>query len=125
MNQSDTETLRRIHALIAWLVQDETIPGHIADHLTDALLELGPLVHRPHVPAPRSDVPSNAAAALAGVPAELQLVITSATTPAADKLTIGRVGRDLAMAEQDLNGRPCAPLRETRDEASALVAIGR
>jgi hypothetical protein len=126
MNKGDTETLRRVHALIAWLVQDETIPGHIADHLTDALLELGPLVHRPQVPAPRSDMPSNAAAAtLADVPAELQSVITSATTPAAEKLTIGRVGRELAMAEQDLNGRPCASLRETRDEASALAAIGR
>jgi hypothetical protein len=125
MNQSDTEMLRRIHALIAWLVQDETIPDHIADHLTDALVELGPLVHPPHVPAPRSDITGDSAAALADVQAEIQLVMTSAATPAAEKLTIGRVGRDLAMAEEDLNGRPCSPLRESRDEASARAAIGR
>jgi hypothetical protein len=124
MNQSDTETLRRIHALIACLLQDDTIPGHIADHLTDALVELGPLVHPPHVPAPRSDVTGDSAVALADVQAELPSVIASAATPA-EKLAIGRVGRDLAMAEQDLNGRPCAPLRETRDDASALAAIGR
>jgi hypothetical protein len=88
-------------------LQDDTVPGHIADHLTDALLELGPLVHPPHVPAPRSHLTSDSAAALADVQAELQLVITSATTPAAEKLSIGRAGRDLAMAAQDLNGRPC------------------
>jgi hypothetical protein len=124
MKQGDTETLRRVHALIALLLQDETIPGHIADHLTDALLELSPLVHPAHVPAPRSDMTGDSATVLAGVRAELQLVITGAAT-AAWKLTIGRVGRNLAMAEQDLNGRPCSPLRETRDEASALAAIGR
>jgi hypothetical protein len=124
MNQSDTEALRRIHALIAWLLQDETIPGHIADHLTDAVLELGPLVHPPHVPARRYAMTGDLAAVLSGVRAELQLVITSAAT-AAGKLTIGGVGRNLAMAEQDLNGRPCSPLRETRDEASAQAAIGR
>jgi hypothetical protein len=125
MNQSDTETLRRIRALIAWLLQDDAIPGHIADHLTDALVELGPLVHPLHLPAPRSGMTGDSAAALADVQAELQLVITNAATPAEEKLIIGRIGRDLAMAEQDLNGRPCAPLRETRDEASALAAIGR
>ena len=70
MKQGNTETLRRIHALVAWLMQDETIPSHIADHLTDALLELGPMVHPPHVPAPRSDISGHSAAALAGIQAE-------------------------------------------------------
>jgi hypothetical protein len=123
MNQVDTETLRRAHALVAWLLQDETIPGHIADHLTDALLELGPLVHPPLVPAPPPETTGDSAAVLAGVRAELQLVITGAVS--AEKLTTGRAGRDLAMAERDLSGRPCPLLLETRDEASALAAIGR
>jgi hypothetical protein len=124
MNQVDTETLRRAHALVAWLLQDETIPGHIADHLTDALLELGPLVHPPHVPAPPAEVTGDSAAILAGVRVELELVIASVVIPA-EKLTIGRAGRDLAMAERDLSGRPCPLLLENRDEASALAAIGR
>ena len=123
MNQVDTETLQRAHALVAWLLQDETIPGHIADHLTDALLELGPLIQPPHVPAPPAEMTGDSAAVLAGVRAELQLVITGAVS--AEKLTIGRVSRDLAMAERDMSGRPCSLLRETRDEASALAAIGR
>ena len=124
MNQVDTGTLRRAHALVAWLLQDESIPGHIADHLTDALLELGPLVHPPHVPAPRAEITGDSAAVLADIRAALQLAITGAVM-SAEKLTIGRAGRDLAMAERDLSGRPCSPLRETRDEASALAAIGR
>jgi hypothetical protein len=124
MDQVGTETLRRAHALVAWLLQDETIPGHIADHLTDALLELGPLVHPPHVPAPPAEMTGDSVAVLADIRAELQLAITGAVS-SAEKLTIGRAGRDLAMAERDLSGRPCSPLRETRDEASALAAIGR
>ena len=124
MDPVHSELIRRAHASVAWLLQDETIPGHIADHLTDALVDLGQLARPPHVPTRPTGAVSDPVVLLAGVRAELQSVIASDAAPA-EILTLGRASREMAMAERELTGQPCLVLRETRDEDAAMAAIGR
>ena len=124
MHPDRVDTLRRDHALILWLLQDSTIPGHVGDHLTDALVELAPLIDLPPVPSPPDDGDRDPVNVLGGLRMRLQAAILDAETPA-EMLALGRAGRDLALAERDLLGRACPVLLATRDEAGARAAIRR
>lgn len=112
------------YGALYWLLQDETIPGHIGDHLADALVDLGALLHVPDLPPPPDGQPPDAVTVLGRVRARIQAAILDAHERS-EMLALGRVGRELALAERDLTRRPCPALLATRDEAGARAAIRR
>ena len=124
MQEHRADALHGDYGLILSLLQDSTVPGHIGDHLTDALADLGALIGTASPPAVPAGVVHDPMTVIGGIRARLQVAITDARERS-EMLALGRIGRHLALAERDLTGRPCPDLLATRDTAAAMAAIRR